>query len=323
MQTSFAARRRRHLARRMLGLALVGGLVLALSAPGDAQATCLSSVPNTAGFADDPADAGVAPEITGVTATLNGACGISVNPAFSTPALDLGDGVAIALNVDGNPATGDPYADGADTEVITVGEDGPDLVPELFRWNGFDWVDTGTPLHFVGLAGFSSTLDQIGVPAPGTIGIEVASLSIDEFGNLLGVDFAPEVGAFPFAVSFSSPPPPPPPPSAPPPAPTPPSPSPPASAEKVSGCVVPHVKRLRVSRAKKKLRRAGCKYRIKGHGKKVKSTSPRAGTRTHHTVIVKTNKKRRKRHRKSRGSATVAHAYERIEQAFAAGSSSR
>jgi len=309
----------------MLGLVLVGGLFLALSAPGNAQAACLSSVPNSASFADDTGDAGVAPEITGVTATLNATCGISVDPAFSTTALDLGDGVVIVLDVDGNPVTGDPDFDGGDTAVITVGDDDPypDFPPELFRWNGFDMVDTGTALPLVGTAGFSSTLDQIGVPAPGTIGIEVASLSIDEFGNLLGADFAPEVGAFPFAVSFSSPPPPPPPPSpTPPPAPTS-SPSPSVSQEKVTGCVVPHVKRLRVSREKKKLQRAGCKYRIKGHGKKVKSTSPKAGTRTHDTVIVKTNKKRRKRNRKSHSSASVAQAYERIERPFTDKTSSR
>jgi hypothetical protein len=326
MRRSIASRRGTPLGRRILGFILITGVFLALSAPGSAQATCLSSVPNNASFADDPADAGVAPEITGVTATLNASCGITINPEFSTASLDYGDGVVIAIDADGNPATGDPDVDGADTGVITVGDDDPypDFPPELFRWDGFEMVDTGTTLPLAGLAGFSSTLDQIGVPAPATIGIVVASLTIDDFGNVLGADFAPEVGAFPFAASFSSPPPPPPPPPGPtytPPAPTPASPSPPVSGKKVSGCVVPHVKGSRVSRAKKKLRRAGCKYRIKGHGKKVRSTSPTAGTRTAKTVIVRTN--RRKRSRKSHSGANAAQVYQRMEQGFAQKSGSR
>jgi hypothetical protein len=94
-------------------------------------------------------------------------------------------------------------------------------------------------------------------------------------------------------------------PSPPQPPPPPPSPSPPASAappaapvaEKRSKarrqrskarprCVVPRLRGLRVSHAKRKLRRARCRYRVRGKGRVV-STSPRRGTRTRKTVFVR------------------------------------
>jgi hypothetical protein len=54
---------------------------------------------------------------------------------------------------------------------------------------------------------------------------------------------------------------------------------------------VPKVKRLSVAKAKKKLKQAGCKFKVRGKGR-VKSTSPAAGSRTAETVIVRAKKKR-------------------------------
>ena len=50
---------------------------------------------------------------------------------------------------------------------------------------------------------------------------------------------------------------------------------------------------LSVRKAKKKLKRAKCKYRIRGRGRVV-STSPKAGKRTTKTVVVKAKPKRPK-----------------------------
>jgi hypothetical protein len=50
-------------------------------------------------------------------------------------------------------------------------------------------------------------------------------------------------------------------------------------------CVVPRLRGLRVRRARKALRRAGCRYRIRGRGRVV-GTWPRAGVRTSLTVRV-------------------------------------
>jgi virginiamycin B lyase len=57
-------------------------------------------------------------------------------------------------------------------------------------------------------------------------------------------------------------------------------------------CRVPKVRGLSVRRAKKKLRRARCRYKIRGKGRIV-STSPRAGKRTSKTVRVRAKRKRR------------------------------
>lgn len=58
-------------------------------------------------------------------------------------------------------------------------------------------------------------------------------------------------------------------------------------------CKVPKVKGLRVKKAVKKLKRAKCKYKVKGKGR-VTKTSPKAGKRTRKTVKV-TAKPRRRR----------------------------
>ena len=53
-----------------------------------------------------------------------------------------------------------------------------------------------------------------------------------------------------------------------------------------SGARCPNVRRLSVKKAKKKLKRAKCKYRIRGRGRVV-STSPKAGKRTTKRIQVK------------------------------------
>jgi beta-lactam-binding protein with PASTA domain len=57
-------------------------------------------------------------------------------------------------------------------------------------------------------------------------------------------------------------------------------------------CVVPKLRGLSVRRAKRKLKRAGCRYRVRGEGRVV-STSPRRGARTRKTVLVRAARKRR------------------------------
>ena len=69
--------------------------------------------------------------------------------------------------------------------------------------------------------------------------------------------------------------------------------------DKQAGCKVPKLKGLTVKKAKAALKKAGCKYKLKGKGR-VRSFSPKAGTTTQATVQVKCkSKKRKKRSRKS------------------------
>jgi beta-lactam-binding protein with PASTA domain len=59
-----------------------------------------------------------------------------------------------------------------------------------------------------------------------------------------------------------------------------------------ASCRVPRVRGLKVKQARKKLRRAGCRYRVRGRGRIV-STRPRAGAKTRATVQVRARAKRR------------------------------
>jgi virginiamycin B lyase len=63
-------------------------------------------------------------------------------------------------------------------------------------------------------------------------------------------------------------------------------------------CKVPKVKGLRLRKAKKKLKRAGCKYRVRGRGFVV-STRPKAGKRTTKKVLVRAKPKKRSGRRRS------------------------
>jgi hypothetical protein len=72
--------------------------------------------------------------------------------------------------------------------------------------------------------------------------------------------------------------------------------TPPAKGKKKS-CRVPRVRGLSLKKAKKKLAKAGCRYKTRGKGRVV-STSPSAGKRTAKTVLIKAKKGKGKGKRK-------------------------
>ena len=113
-----------------------------------------------------------------------------------------GDGVGIYIDTDGNPGTGSPTFTGADRVIITAGLTGPDTPPGLGTWNGttFDFSNAAL-LPAVGQGGARALLDQLGVAAPGTVNVRVGTIwsgAVDSYG-----DFAPEVGAAPFALPLA------------------------------------------------------------------------------------------------------------------------
>jgi virginiamycin B lyase len=69
--------------------------------------------------------------------------------------------------------------------------------------------------------------------------------------------------------------------------------APPPKKSSRPACVVPKVRGLSVKRARKKLKRARCRYRVSGRGRVV-STSPRAGKRTRKIVQVRAKRRLRK-----------------------------
>ena len=75
--------------------------------------------------------------------------------------------------------------------------------------------------------------------------------------------------------------------------PPPPPPAPPA-AKSAKKCKVPKLRGLTVKKARRKLKKAKCKYKIRGKGR-VRSTVPKAGRTTTKRVMVKCKRKKAKR----------------------------
>jgi virginiamycin B lyase len=69
--------------------------------------------------------------------------------------------------------------------------------------------------------------------------------------------------------------------------------TPPATTKK-KRCKVPKLRRLTVKKARRKLKRAGCKYKIRGKGR-FSSSKPKAGRTTSGTVIVRFKARKRTR----------------------------
>jgi hypothetical protein len=300
-------------------IVLLAGVVTAimlLAATGTAHATCYSSTPNSATFTDALGDAVTAADIGDTAVALNAGCGISISPAVT--GLDSSEkAVFTYIDTDGNATTGDPIF-AAEVTVGVLGDPTAPGPPVLARWNGstFDFAN-GEVLSPLGTAGFVTDLNQLGVLAPTSLALIIESAHVPPAPATPDFDFAPESDAFYFPASFSTTPPTPPPPPPAPPAP-PKALVPPAPIQTKTGCKVPNVKGKSVSKAKKALKKAGCKYKIKGKGKVV-STNPKAGAQTTGTVQVKA--KRKKKRHSSRASRTTlrAHTLESLERALRAG----
>ncbi len=278
---------------------LILALVVLAVLPGTADAACTNSTPSTVSFMDSAADAelGLAPEIVSVMANTDAACRVSVQDVLADAAApgDLmeGDAVGIYLDTDGNAATGSPLWDGADRAVVIAGMAGPDLGPGLGVWDGATFSFAGGPtLAPVGAGGFVATTDQLGMAAPATLGIRTGAIWTGAYDTYS--DFAPEVPdeslAFPVAFSTAVPSPPPPPPTS--------TPSPPVRT--TTSCTVPRVKRLRMTKALRRLRSAGCRYRVVRVRSRLKpgrvvSTRPAAGRRTSRTVVIRVSRGRARR----------------------------
>jgi hypothetical protein len=264
---------------------VVALLMLAL-VPGSARAACVSSSPIFNSFADSTVDAQLnAPEILSVDASLDGGCRLTIDTKLQAA---LGPNQSLSIFLGFDPTTGDPSTETIDREVLMA-----PILPAPILLD-----ESGNPIAALlgGQAIFSATLDELGVPAPAPYGLGIFAVAgYDDF-SVVGDETYDEAPAitdlmFRLPLRFTQPPPPPPPP--PPPAPPPAAPAAPA-AKQATGCVVPKLKGLTVKKAKAALKKAGCKYKIKGKGR-VRSFSPKAGKRTSATVQVKCKKKKRKK----------------------------
>jgi hypothetical protein len=153
-----------------------------------------------------------------------------------------------------------------------------------------DGVNPPVALPTFGQYGFVVTLDQLGITrSPTSLGVATSSVQ-DPTPGAPGdeaYDKAPDANLpmHRVPIGFTGPVPPP-------------LPQPVAPAQaKPKTCVVPRTKRLIVRKAKRRLKKAGCKYKVKGRGR-VRWTSPKAGTRTRKTVRVRAKRTPRKQRQK-------------------------
>lgn len=295
-------------------LTILLALMIVAAAPAVASARCLSSSPSTIAFDDAPNDAQSveepgdapdevyvisAPEITRVVGSIDAACTISFDtelalPPGETEPLVARESLRYYLDIDANPATGGTVT-GAEWLVLVNGVNGTDTV-QLLRWNGTAFAEPRR-IALTGAVGFSLPLGELGITAPGTIGVRVHSRLI-YMGQSL-VDIAPdrEQPQLLFGLAFTVP--------APPAPPAPPAvvpPAPPVAA--VSTCRVPKVRGLNTAAALKRMKAAGCRTKTvrrpsKTRRGRVATTFPAAGTTTARTitVVVSTGPKAKKRKR--------------------------
>jgi hypothetical protein len=278
----------------VLAIAGAGGAI-----PSAAKATCYSSTPATQSFADSPADgdAGLAPEIVSADVALNASCGLAVGATLvgADSGLISDEGVGVYLNTDGNPSTGSPSFGGADKVVMFVGALGTDLPPGLGTWDGTTMSFANSPsLPALGPAAATTSVDQLGIAAPTTLGIEVGAIYNGIYDTY--ADWAPEIGqpSFAFPMTFSTT-------------------QPVANVIPVSNtvaedeadsgdstytCKVPKLKGLTVARARRKLDDAGCDYvfkkvRSKQRRVRVTGTIPSAGRSAAKAVVVRVSRGRK------------------------------
>jgi len=221
----------------------------------------------------------------GTTATLNrvgavdGAGNVSHYP--STGGLDDPSGITVSAGtlwftehganqirtIATNGALGPPTPVGAGPSSIATGADGA------------LWF-TETIANKIGRITPSGVLtNEFSVP---TVNSQPGGITAGPDGALWFTEFVGNnIGRIATAPPFVPPPPPPPP-------------LPAAGSKAAKKCKVPKLRRLTVKKAKRKLKRAGCRYRIRGKGRVV-STRPKAGRRTTKRVIVKLKRKSKSR----------------------------
>jgi hypothetical protein len=284
-----------------LAVAVTTVALLALAwSPASASAECLSSTFESRLFSDgaiSDAQPG-APEIRFVDATIDWDCQLTIDP---TLAAALGPNQYLSILLGFDPSTGNPDTETYDLEILVE----PGFAPALLD----DIGGIAAELSAFGEAGFTAHLDELGVP-PG-VNLGVALIGLYDPSPADGdeaLDFAPNIDQLMYRlpIDYETPAPPPPPPPPPLPAAAPAATPAAPAAKQVTGCLVPRLKGLSVRKAKAALKKAGCKYKLKGKGR-VRSFSPKAGTRTNATVQVKCKPKKRKRKRGSRRSSLSQH----------------
>lgn len=200
------------LLRLTAALPAVCALVALAPQTAAAAAPCVSATPAIVTQADSPSDAEAgAPELSGVRATVNADCTVSVRLSVDNRDALRPDDVLLAyLDTDGDPRTGAESFGGADLGVgLIADEDGPGYLALLGRWDaGAESLDFDDPTELditsAGGFGFTVGIDELGLRSGATLGISVAALS--EPDGDIALDFSPdeEGGTIGLPIAFST-----------------------------------------------------------------------------------------------------------------------
>lgn len=275
--------------RSVLLVAIIAAAVLA--APTTASAACYSSTPTSNTMTDSAADGelGIAPELTAMRTTLDAACNVSFAYDVIGQYAPLSDDFySWFINTDNNAATGSSLGFiGADYAVALSGTGGTNLS----RWNGSQF-STVKPITRAGTFAVETTLDDLfavsGTPIT-TAGGAFWSGTYDDY-----FDWIPEPGGawLPITPFFAGPP------------------APPVSTLDTATCVVPGVRGLSLSSAKRKIRNADCavgstrKRTSRKYAGRAMGTSPSKGS--HLEAGAKVNIYVGKKPRKGRKASVAA-----------------
>jgi hypothetical protein len=252
--------------RRVLPAVLALAVCL-IAAPAALAETCTSSVPASNFVTDSASDAenGVSPELTALRVSIDGACRFTASyDVFGQTGLVPGEFYSWFIDSDNNDATGSQGGFvGADYS-IGMSDDG---IPMLLRWNGTNWVD-GVTISRAGTFGARASLNQIGAASGRTIWFSGGASWTSPATDIDYFDFIPSwVGLNPIF------------------------PAPSTGGDTGDGgtsgkrCIVPRVRGLSLSAAKRKIRNAHCKVgkirkvKKRKYAGRVVKTSPGAGAR--------------------------------------------
>ncbi|MBJ7458264.1 MAG: PASTA domain-containing protein [Thermoleophilaceae bacterium] len=249
--------------RSVLLAAIIAAAVLA--APTSASAACYSSTPTSNTMSDSAADSeyGISPELTAMRTTLDAACNVSfAYDVIGQSAPISGDFYTWFINTDNNAATGSPLGFTGADYAVALSATG---ATNLSRWNGSQFASVKA-IARAGTFAVATTLDDLfavsGTPITTAGGAFWSGVYDDYF------DWIPEPnGAWlPITPFFAGPPP------------------PPVSTLDTATCVVPGVRGLSLSSAKRKIRNADCsvgstrKRTSRKYAGRAMGTSPSKGT---------------------------------------------
>jgi hypothetical protein len=181
-----------------------------VAAVGGARAVGTSALGST--YTDPAGDAGAAADVTAVSVANDPTAGlitVGVTASGFSTSTAATEAVIVNLDTDLNPSTG---SDGADYSLWDL-RDAEGYGWDVMHWDGSNWQSVAqTPTMSFNRSGdvLTWTVGKADIAATSGFSLTVGSIALDASNTLLGVDVAPDGGAWTYTMTTPPPPPPPP-----------------------------------------------------------------------------------------------------------------